>query len=83
MGLGCPVVASSIDALHEVCGDAARYFDPRDGADLARNIREILDSGPELARMRERGRERAAAFSWRESARKSLDAIVSSAREQV
>jgi glycosyltransferase involved in cell wall biosynthesis len=76
MGLGCPVVASSIDALQEVCGDAARYFDPSDGAALARILRELSGSESELARMRERGRQRAAAFSWREGARRSLDAIL-------
>jgi glycosyltransferase involved in cell wall biosynthesis len=82
MGLGCPVVASAIDAVREVCGDAARYFDPSDGAELARIIRELSGSAEGLERMRERGRARAAAFSWREGARRSLDAIMTCCRSR-
>jgi glycosyltransferase involved in cell wall biosynthesis len=82
MGLGCPVVASAIDAVREVCGDAARYFDPSDGAELARIIRELSGSAGELERMRERGRARAAAFSWREGARRSLEAILACCRSR-
>jgi glycosyltransferase involved in cell wall biosynthesis len=83
MALGCPVIASSIDALREVCGDAARYFDPRDGAALARIIRDLFASEREVARMRACGLERAAAFSWRGSARKSLDAILAATQDSV
>jgi glycosyltransferase involved in cell wall biosynthesis len=80
MGLGCPVVASAIEAVREVCGDAARYFDPSDGAELARIIRELSGSAEELERLRERGRARAAAFSWREAARRSVEAILTCCR---
>ena len=81
MALGCPVVASSIDAVREVCGDAARYFDPSDAAELAGILRRLSNAEHELAQMRERGLERAAAFSWRDGARKSLASILASARQ--
>jgi glycosyltransferase involved in cell wall biosynthesis len=58
------VLASGIDALREVCGDAAAYCDPHSAVNIGAAIRRILDD-PELrARMREAGRERARAFTW-------------------
>jgi glycosyltransferase involved in cell wall biosynthesis len=35
---GRPVVASDLDFAHEVCGDAASYFDPISSEDAARNL---------------------------------------------
>ncbi len=81
MALGCPVAASDIEAVREVCGDAARYFDPRDARGLARLLRELWGSDAELATMRERGRARAAGYSWNETARKSLATIRACAGE--
>jgi glycosyltransferase involved in cell wall biosynthesis len=65
---GTPVVAADIPALREVAGDAALYFDPHRPADLARAVVE-LGREPEATRARvERGRTRAAEFSWKRSA---------------
>jgi glycosyltransferase involved in cell wall biosynthesis len=79
MALGCPVVASSIDACREVCGEAARYFDPRDASALGDILHQLFDSDAERARMSVLGRERAANFSWSASARRSLTSINSCA----
>jgi glycosyltransferase involved in cell wall biosynthesis len=35
---GRPVVASDLDFAHEVCGDAASYFDPNSAEDAARKL---------------------------------------------
>ena len=66
MASGCPVAASSAGALPEVCGEAARLFDPSSPEAIAEAVREVLD-GP--VPFIERGLERAAHFTWERSAR--------------
>jgi glycosyltransferase involved in cell wall biosynthesis len=62
-----PIVASDLPASREVAGDAALFFPPRDAQALADAI-DRLRAEPEETRARvERGRERAADFSWRRS----------------
>ncbi|MDQ1348369.1 MAG: hypothetical protein QG573_1743 [Acidobacteriota bacterium] len=68
MACGVPVMVSNRSSLPEVVGDAGRLFDPDDPVDLADGLREWLDSPVLLARARDRGLERAAAFTWRRSA---------------
>ena len=64
MGLGCPVVAADIPALREVCAEAAAYCDPYDPAAIARVVAHLVDDAAACAELRERGRARAAGFSW-------------------
>ena len=66
MACGTPVVASDDPALREVAGDAAVYA----GGDLAEAIRTAL---AERDRLVAAGLERAGAFSWEETARRTLD----------
>ena len=81
MRLGCPVIASDIPALREICGDAALYADPRRPAEIARAIRTLMDD-PALARvLRERGIRRAAMFTWEKCARETF-AILARVLEQ-
>jgi glycosyltransferase involved in cell wall biosynthesis len=75
MALGCPVVAAAIDSVREVCGDAARYFEPDDASSLERILRTLFESHSERAKLTESGLARAALFSWNESARRGLAAI--------
>jgi len=63
MACGCPVAASGVASLPEVCGDAAVYFDPLDAESIADGIRTVLDHPPTG------GPERAARFTWDECAR--------------
>jgi glycosyltransferase involved in cell wall biosynthesis len=71
MACGCPAAVSSAASLPEVCGDAARYFDPRSPEEIAAAVADVLDD-PEP--WRARGLERAAQFTWAESARRHEDA---------
>jgi glycosyltransferase involved in cell wall biosynthesis len=64
MACGCPVAASDVASLPEVCGDAAVYFDPLDPESIAEGIRIVLDRPPGG------GIERAALFTWDECARR-------------
>jgi len=70
MTCGAPVVCSRVASLHEVAGDAAEFFDPRNAQDLAAAIQRVLRS-PELQqKLRSKGKERVKQFSWDECARR-------------
>ncbi len=81
MRFGCPVIASDIPALREICGDAALYADPRQPADIARRIRGLLNDPALRAELRERGLRRAAFFTWERCARETFT-ILSRVLEQ-
>ncbi len=66
MASGTPVVAAPEPALREVAGDAAVYADGDGFADAVR--RALADR----ERLRAAGIERAKAFSWEETARRTL-----------
>lgn len=67
MAVGVPVVAAARSSLPEVCGDAALLVEP-DGPGLAEGLVAALDRGPDVTGMVERGRGRAATFTWEASA---------------
>jgi glycosyltransferase involved in cell wall biosynthesis len=75
MSCGCPVVCAEIEAVREVCGDAAKYFDPSDHRKLASLIESLASSEAECERMRAAGLKRANEFSWQEAAERSLSAV--------
>ncbi|TAH36992.1 MAG: glycosyltransferase family 1 protein [Planctomycetota bacterium] len=70
MALGCPVVCSNSSSLPEVGGDAVLYCDPADDADIARQVRRLIDEPRLRGELAERGRRRAAGFRWRDAARR-------------
>ena len=70
MASGTPVVASDIPPLREVAGPAAVYVDPLDPEAIARGLREADERRDELV---DAGRQRAAAFSWRQTAAATLE----------
>jgi glycosyltransferase involved in cell wall biosynthesis len=64
MGCGCPVAASDIGSLRELCGTAALSFDPESPDEVAAAI-DRLASDPQLrATLRKAGIERARRFDW-------------------
>jgi glycosyltransferase involved in cell wall biosynthesis len=73
MACAVPVVAARAGALPEVCGDAARYADPRDEAAIADAVEAAL--GDNSARAA--GPARAKQFTWERTVRE-LDALLRS-----
>jgi glycosyltransferase involved in cell wall biosynthesis len=69
---GVPVACSRIGPLEEVAGDAARYFEPTDVADIAHAIESLLADGDLRKRLAEAGRERARDFSWARTAEATI-----------
>lgn len=78
MTFGCPVIASTADAVREVCADAAAYFAPHDAEALAGLMRARLESGPPDEALRERQRSRVRGYAWDRSARRLLDILAAS-----
>jgi len=72
MSHGVPTVASNISSIPEVAGDAALLVDPTDEDAIAGALRRVLTDEEVAADLRRRGRQRAAGFSWEETARATL-----------
>ena len=72
MRRGLPVACSDTSSLPEVAGDAALLFDPHDPAAIASAIDRLVRDDDLRQRLVERGAERCAAFTWQESARRTL-----------
>lgn len=72
MAAGTPVVASNAAAIPEVLGDAALLVDPTDEDALAEGLRRALLSEGTRRELRERGRARAATFTWERTVRETL-----------
>jgi glycosyltransferase involved in cell wall biosynthesis len=66
MACGCPVACSTAASLPEVCGDAARLFDPTSVEEMIAAVEEILEHPAEWSA---RGISRAAEFTWEKTAR--------------
>ena len=74
MSAGAPVVAARSAGVQEVCGDAALYVGAHDAVGLADRLAAFTLDGDLRRDRSERGRRRAAEFSWARSARAHADA---------
>ena len=70
MMCGAPVVAADILSLREICGGSAVFVDPRDTGSIVEGMVRAYGDEGELAAA---GTRRAAAFSWAQTARATLD----------
>lgn len=80
MSFGVPSIASRSSSLPEVGGNAALYFPVGDAAVLAHLIGLVHVDEELRMSLSQRGRERAASFTWRAAARSSVDAMKRVAR---
>lgn len=74
MACGTPVVTSSRASLPEVAGDAGVLVDPTDTEAIAEAIENLLEDSQRRHELSQRGRLRAQAFRWEETARQTLQA---------
>ena len=70
---GLPVIASDIPVFHEVYGDAALYFDPKDYVDLAEKIKLIIADNKLRQDFIVKGKQQAAKYSWQKMAKETLN----------
>ena len=73
MALGCPVITSSVSALPEVAGGAARLVDPTDPEALAGALVELHRDEALRASLRARGLKRAGTLTWARTAEMALE----------
>ena len=74
MQCGTPVIAGNQTSLPEVAGDAALLVDPFDETAIANALRDLVENPDRRDDLRVKGIERAKQFSWRETARLTLQA---------
>ena len=74
MSAGAPVLAADAPGLRQTCGDAALYADPQSPASFAAAMAQLARDGAARDELADRGRRRAAGFTWAGSARSHLDA---------
>lgn len=75
MSFGCPVMVSDIEVLHEVCGDAAVFFNPTDDNEIRDRILLLAHTPLLCNELRDRGYENIKRFSWNNSARRLKEII--------
>lgn len=73
MASGTPVVAARATSIPEVVGDAAVLLPPDDVAAWAETLLTLADSDAQRQELASAGLARAAQFSWRDTAEKTVD----------
>jgi glycosyltransferase involved in cell wall biosynthesis len=71
MAVECPVVASNAASLPEVCGDAVLYCDPADPAQIGAAMLRVMRDPDLRASLAAKGRVRATAFRWSDTAKRT------------
>jgi glycosyltransferase involved in cell wall biosynthesis len=66
---GLPVASSTATGLPDVVGDAGLLFDPEDVPEMAERLQRLWEDAELRSSLRERGRRRAAEFSFDHAAR--------------
>ncbi len=72
MACGTPVVAARATSLPEVVGEAGLLLSPNDASDWRDTALKLLRDDALRRELTEKGRDRAALFSWEDCARKTL-----------
>ena len=81
MASGLPIACSDRGPMPEVLGDTGVYFDPEDPLDIARAIKEMIDS-PQLRASKSKGSfERARSYSWARCAKETFKFLASMAEQ--
>ena len=80
MATGAAVLTSNVSSLPEVGGDAVDYVDPGSVPSITEGLETLLSSPERRAQLGERGRARAAEFSWERTAGLTLRALERAAR---
>lgn len=64
MAMGCPIAAADLPYAHDVAGEAAIYFEPRNAESIAESIVAILNDDEGLMRLKSAGAKRKMRFSY-------------------
>jgi glycosyltransferase involved in cell wall biosynthesis len=75
MSAGVPVLTSDASSLPEVAGDAAVLVDPHDTDAITDGLRRLLEDDQLRSGLRAKGLERVRAFTWPETARRTVEVL--------
>lgn len=75
MAVGTPVLCSRATSIPEVGGEAARYFNPLDVADMADQIQGLWSDAELRERLARLGPQQARAYTWEKAAATTLHAL--------
>jgi glycosyltransferase involved in cell wall biosynthesis len=75
MQCGTPVMAGDRTSIPEVVGDAGILVDPFDVSSISNGIERLLFDDQARNEFREKGFQRAATFSWKRTARETLNIL--------
>lgn len=81
MASGLPVACSNRGPMPEVLGDTGVYFDPEQPRDIARALRELIDSPQLRTELAQASHRRAQQFSWQRCADETFGFLVEVARQ--
>jgi glycosyltransferase involved in cell wall biosynthesis len=73
MACGCPVVASNVSSIPEICGNAAILIDPYDKNSISVGIEKIIDNDDLKNKLVKNGFKRVKLFSWTNTAKEYLN----------
>jgi glycosyltransferase involved in cell wall biosynthesis len=73
MASGLPIACSKRGPMPEVLGAAGVYFDPEKPADIARALRELIDSPMLRAKLAQDSFDRARVYSWTRCANETFE----------
>jgi len=68
-----PVIASRIPVFQEICNDSCAYFDPESPEELRKLMDDVVSNSAVRQKLIEKAIQRIKNFSWKETARKTLD----------
>ncbi|WP_229365854.1 glycosyltransferase family 4 protein [Fibrisoma montanum] len=68
MACGCPVVASHVTSIPEICGDAVQYVDPMDTRNIADGLRAVATDSTLRSRLVSAGDQQYRQYNWNDSA---------------
>jgi glycosyltransferase involved in cell wall biosynthesis len=80
LAAGIPTACSRIEPLSSTASDAALQFDPNQDSALIEAMNRIVNDDHLRAKLSAAGPKRAALFSWRTTARLTLDALLEAAQ---
>lgn len=75
MACGTPIVIANTSALPEVAGDAALQFNPDQAEELAHQLSHLIENTPLRENMVNKGKLRAAEFTWAKAAHNTLNTL--------
>ena len=71
----CVVLSSNIDVFHEICDDAAIYFNPNDGKDLLNKINKLVENKNQCDKLIQLAKNRLKLFNWHVETKKIIKLI--------